>query len=576
MKTHTFNLFILFSLFIGNFSYASHIIGGEIYYDYLGNNQYKITIEIYRDCNSNMGYDNPLHYTVFNGNGTVLSEYTIPQFIITTTPVVYSNPCNSGSGETCIERALYKDTVSLPQNSDGYTIAYQRCCWAGNIDNLFDPTNNGITLSAFIPGFVLSAQENNAARFDNNPPKIICNNQVTEFDHSGTDPDGDLLKYSLVSPELGGNISNVEPNPETAPPFTPVTWMPTFSESVPLGAASSTTIDENTGVITFSPYMIGNYLVGVQVDELRNSTVISSKIQTYCYKVIGCQTQAALTITVTGNNTMTESCDSTIITLQRPNASFEQVITLTTSGTAITSDFEPIATHITLPIGVFSHQLVIKGINDGLPEGNEQLVVSCFVFNPCQFTTDSLGATVTLVDYTPLSISTPATISLCGDSQNDQEVTCSVQNGQAPYFFDWQFTNGMHDSVISLNAAQLVNFPDGLQVTVTDQCQQTVVSDLIVLEEKCPLIIPNVLTANNDGRNDVFVLQNAGVYNQISVQITNRWGNIIYDNPDYQNDWNGKTASNEALTEGTYFYLIKATTGTETTTFSGFLTVLLP
>ena len=44
-----------------------------------------------------------------------------------------------------------------------------------------------------------------------------------------------------------------------------------------------------------------------------------------------------------------------------------------------------------------------------------------------------------------------------------------------------------------------------------------------MLLAKCPLIIPNVLTANNDGRNDVFVLQNAGVYNQISVQITNRW-----------------------------------------------------
>ena len=576
MKTITFKLVLISFLFTGNISHASHIIGGEVYYDYLGNNQYKITIEIYRDCTSNMGYDSPLKYTVFNGNGTVLSEYTIPQFIITTTPVVYSNPCNPGAVETCIERALYRDTVSLPQNSDGYTIAYQRCCWAGNIDNLFDPTNNGITLSAFIPGSLTSVVPNNAARFDNNPPKILCNNQVTDFDHSGTDPDGDLLKYSLVSPELGGNTSNVEPNPETAPPFTPVTWMPTFSDSVPLGTASLTTIDENTGVLTFSPYMIGNYLVGVQVDEIRNGIVITSKIQTYCYKVIGCQAQAALTISVAGNNTITENCDSTIITLQRPNASFEQVITLAISGTAVSTDFEPIATQIIVPEGVFSHTLIMKGVYDGLVEGTEQLVVSCFVFNPCQFTTDSLGATVTLVDYTPLSISTPATILLCGENPNGQEVTCSVQNGQAPYFFDWQFSIGMNDSVITFNAGQLVNFPDGFQVTVTDQCQQTAVSNPIVLEEKCPLIIPNVMTVNNDGRNDVFVLQNAGVYQQISLQITNRWGNVIYENADYQNNWNGLDISDKPLTEGAYFYLIKATTGNETTTFSGFLTVLLP
>lgn len=576
MKTITFKLVLISFLFTGNISHASHIIGGEVYYDYLGNNQYKITIEIYRDCTSNMGYDSPLKYTVFHANGTVFSEFTIPQFIITTTPVVYSNPCNLGAGETCIERALYKDTVLLPQNSTGYTVAYQRCCWAGNIDNLFDPTNNGITLSAFIPGSLTSAVPNNAARFDNNPPKILCTNQVTEFDHKATDSDGDQLNYSLVNPNLGGNTSNVEPNPETAPPFTPVTWMPTFSATVPLGAASSTSIDSITGIITFSPYMIGNYLVGVQVDELRNGLVITSKIQTYCYKVIGCQTQAVLTISVAGNDTITENCDSTIITLQRQTANFELVITLAINGTAIATDFEPIATQIIVPEGVFSHTLIMKGVYDGLVEGTEQLVVSCFVFNPCQFTTDSLGATVTLVDYTPLTISTPATISLCGENPNGQEVTCSVQNGQAPYFFDWQFSNGMNDSVITFNAGQLVNFPDGFQVTVTDQCQQTAVSNPIVLEEKCPLIIPNVMTVNNDGRNDVFVLQNAGGYQQISLQITNRWGNVIYENADYQNNWNGLDISDKPLTEGAYFYLIKATTGNETTTFSGFLTVLLP
>lgn len=523
-----------------------------------------------------MGYDSPLKYTVFHADGTIFSEFIIPQFIITTTPVVYINPCNPGAGETCIERALYKDTILLPQNSTGYTVAYQRCCWAGNIDNLFDPTNNGITLSAFIPDSLTSAVPNNAARFDTNPPKILCANQVTEFDHKATDADGDQLIYSLVNPLLGGSTSNVEPNPETAPPFTPVTWMPTFTATVPMGAASSTSIDSITGVISFSPYMIGNYLVGVQVDEHRNGVVIASKIQTYCYKVIGCQAQAALTISVTGNDKITESCDSTIITLQRPNASFEQVVTLAISGTATATDFEPIASQITLPVGVFSHNLIMKGVSDGQDEGNEQLVVSCFVFNPCQFTTDSLGATITLVDYTPLTISTPATISLCGENPNGQEVTCSVQNGQAPYFFDWQFSNGMHDSVITINAGQLVNFPDGFQVTVTDQCKQTVVSNPIVLVEKCSLIIPNVLTVNNDGRNDVFVLQNAGGYQQISLQITNRWGNVIYENADYQNNWNGMDISDKPLTEGSYFYLIKATTGNDTTTFSGFLMVLLP
>ena len=69
LKTTLFAFLIGF-LFSFN-SWASHIIGGEIYYDSLGNNQYKITIEIYRDCNSATGFDNPLNYTIFLADGSI-------------------------------------------------------------------------------------------------------------------------------------------------------------------------------------------------------------------------------------------------------------------------------------------------------------------------------------------------------------------------------------------------------------------------------------------------------------------------------------------------------------------------
>ena len=45
---------------------ASHIIGGDIYYDFLGNNQYRFFITLYRDCASTGAeYDNPLYLSVF-------------------------------------------------------------------------------------------------------------------------------------------------------------------------------------------------------------------------------------------------------------------------------------------------------------------------------------------------------------------------------------------------------------------------------------------------------------------------------------------------------------------------------
>ncbi len=65
MTLKKFYFVLIFSLLSAFSSWASHIIGGEIYYDSLGNNQYKITIEIYRDCNSATAFDNPLNYTIF-------------------------------------------------------------------------------------------------------------------------------------------------------------------------------------------------------------------------------------------------------------------------------------------------------------------------------------------------------------------------------------------------------------------------------------------------------------------------------------------------------------------------------
>jgi len=52
-----------------------------------------------------------------------------------------------------------------------------------------------------------------------------------------------------------------------------------------------------------------------------------------------------------------------------------------------------------------------------------------------------------------------------------------------------------------------------------------------------PLTIPNVITPNGDSYNDNFVIQNAENYS-ITLQIYNRWGNIIYETNNYQNDFN--------------------------------------
>jgi large repetitive protein len=70
--------------------------------------------------------------------------------------------------------------------------------------------------------------------------------------------------------------------------------------------------------------------------------------------------------------------------------------------------------------------------------------------------------------------------------------------------------------------------------------------------------IPNLFSPNGDGINDVWRIFNLENY-PISVQIFSRWGNKVWENTNYQNDWNGTSQDGNELTDGTYFYVIEIT-----------------
>ena len=78
---------------------------------------------------------------------------------------------------------------------------------------------------------------------------------------------------------------------------------------------------------------------------------------------------------------------------------------------------------------------------------------------------------------------------------------------------------------------------------------------------KVEVIIPGGFSPNNDGIDDTWFIKRPYGTN-ISVKVFNRWGNEVYSNANYQNDWRGKGISNfigEDVPEGTYYYIIEAT-----------------
>ncbi|WP_375445064.1 gliding motility-associated C-terminal domain-containing protein [uncultured Fibrella sp.] len=65
--------------------------------------------------------------------------------------------------------------------------------------------------------------------------------------------------------------------------------------------------------------------------------------------------------------------------------------------------------------------------------------------------------------------------------------------------------------------------------------------------------IPNTITANEDGKNDVFDVGFA----KAKLEIYNRWGKLLYQTDNYANDWGRKVA------HGTYFYLLTTPGGSQ-------------
>jgi gliding motility-associated-like protein len=81
--------------------------------------------------------------------------------------------------------------------------------------------------------------------------------------------------------------------------------------------------------------------------------------------------------------------------------------------------------------------------------------------------------------------------------------------------------------------------------------------------------VPNVITPNGDGWNDIFMIDYLNQYDIRKLTIFNRWGTIVYQSDDYQNDWDGGNVA-----DGVYFYVLELWKGNIDTYYYGTLTVM--
>lgn len=71
------------------------------------------------------------------------------------------------------------------------------------------------------------------------------------------------------------------------------------------------------------------------------------------------------------------------------------------------------------------------------------------------------------------------------------------------------------------------------------------------------LVANDIITPNNDGKNDVWKINYITLYPDCDVIVFNRWGQEVYrSSGGYQNNWGGVASNGTELPDGAYYYVI--------------------
>jgi len=107
-----------------------------------------------------------------------------------------------------------------------------------------------------------------------------------------------------------------------------------------------------------------------------------------------------------------------------------------------------------------------------------------------------------------------------------------------------------------------------LTVTTDNGCSKS--DQVFVKVLKAPLI-PNIFSPNGDGVHDKWVIAFLETYPGCTVDIYNRYGQVIYHSVGYSQPWDG-TINGKPVPVGTYYYIVNPKNGRQQ--YSGYVDVI--
>jgi len=176
-----------------------------------------------------------------------------------------------------------------------------------------------------------------------------------------------------------------------------------------------------------------------------------------------------------------------------------------------------------------------------LHAGNYTLAVAD-LSTQCRF-----ADTFNITEPQPISIATTVSPDKCRSGSG--AIASMPGGGVPPYSFLWSNSSQEKDQQ-NLHAGSFT-----LTVMDNNACTATVI---VPVKDTCSTLnIHDAITPNGDGINDVWVIEGIQLYPGNSVRIFDKWGDLVFETTDYNNDWKGNSRSGALLPDGTYYYLVK-------------------
>lgn len=268
MKHFTTLLLPFFVLGIGLLSSqkasASHAVGGEIFYEYIGDStgvahQYILYLKLYRN-NNGVGFGNTENVSIQSScYGTQTQTLNISSGL-NNYPLQNFRECvDSGLVTNPIRIYFYAGVITLPGVCSDFKFTYDICCRNSAINNLVSPASQNLYLESTLNN---TFGPNSSPQILTEGSKAFCIGHQVNWSQYAIEKDGDSLFYELIQPLDGPNQ--------------PIQWAPGYSTLQPITSANGVTFDSRYGDFIFTPIQPEVDVIRIRVSEYRYDTLFAT------------------------------------------------------------------------------------------------------------------------------------------------------------------------------------------------------------------------------------------------------------------------------------------------------------